>query len=230
MPQVMDDMELFKIARQELFTAVLGDIMDVMGHTHQFLPPQIKPLRQDMVVVGRAMPVLEADDAGGEGEQRRTPALRQAFGLMFAALDDLKPQEVYICTGSSPEYALWGELMSTAAMQRGAVGAVVNGFHHDTRGILAINFPTFSCGSYAQDQRARGKVVDFRCSITMGAVRIEPGDLIFGDLDGVCVIPRAIEQDVIAQALEKVRGEKTVLKALQEGMMVQDAWARFGIM
>jgi len=227
---VMDDAALFSRCREELFTAVVCDVMDLMGYRHQFLPPQIQPLRQDMVAVGRAMPVLEADDDGGEGPGRANPMLNQPFGLMLRALDDLQKDEIYICTGASPRYALWGELMSLAASNRGAVGAVVNGYSRDTRGILAQNFPCFSYGRYAQDQRPRGKVMDFRCEIEIEGVRICPGDIIFGDLDGVCVIPQAIEEEVIRRALEKASGEKTVFEAIRGGMGAQEAWDRFGIL
>jgi regulator of RNase E activity RraA len=149
---------------------------------------------------------------------------------MLKALDDLKANEVYICTGASPRYALWGELMSMAATRRGAVGAVVNGYSRDTRGILEQNFPCFSYGRYAQDQRPRGKVIDLRCSIEIEGVRVRPGDIIFGDLDGVCVIPREIETEVTAKALEKANGEKRVFDAISGGMLAQDAWDTYGIL
>ena len=161
MPNWKSDQELFSLCRRELFPALVGDVMDAMGHVHQFLPPQIQPLRDDMVVIGRAMPVLEADDTGGEGPGRTADALNRPFGLMLRALDSLKTSEVYVCTGSSPTYALWGELMSTAARIRGAAGAVLDGWSRDTAGILRLGFPVFSHGRYAQDQRPRGKVVDF---------------------------------------------------------------------
>jgi len=225
------DTEKFELCRRELFTAVVGDIMDALGYTHQFLPPQVQPLRDDMIVVGRAMPVLETDDySASEGPGRAGSDLNQPFGLMLRALDDLRQDEVYICTGASPKYALWGELMSTAARNRGAAGAVVDGYSRDTRGILALNFPTFSYGRYAQDQRPRGKVIDFRCTIEIQGVRIQPGDIVFGDMDGVCVIPRAIEGEVLIKALEKASGEKDVFEAIKGGMGAQDAWDKFGIM
>ena len=219
-----DDAGLFEIARRELFTAVVGDSMDKLGFTHQFLPPQVQPLTRDMVAVGRAMTVLErdVDESAGEPEN--------PFGLMFEALDDLKPGEVYVAAGASPRYALWGELMSTRAIHCGAAGAVVDGYTRDTRGILALGFPTFSFGAYAQDQGLRGQVVDFRAPIRFGEVRIEPGDIIFGDLDGVCVVPRAAERDVFQAAIEKARGEKTVRKALEAGMTARDAFTKYGIL
>jgi len=218
------------MTRRDLYTAVVGDIMDILGFKTQFLPPQVQPLRDDMVVIGRAMPVLEADDDGGEGPGRVNELLNRPFGLMLRALDDLRPNEVYICSGSSPSYALWGELMSTCAINQGASGAVVDGYSRDTRGILAQNFPTFSHGRYAQDQRPRGKVLDFRCTIRFGEVTIRPGDIVFGDLDGVCVVPRAIENEVMTQALEKARGEKRVFEAIKQGMKAQQAWDTYGIL
>lgn len=230
MPEKQSDAEYFEMLRRELFSAVIGDVMDLQGHTRQFLPPQVQPLRPDMVVAGRAMPVLEADDSGGEGPGRINPSLNQPFGLMLRALDDLQRHEVYLCTGASPTYALWGELMSTAARNRGAAGAVVNGYSRDTRGILELNFPTFSWGRYAQDQRPRGKVIDFRCTIEIDGVRVRPGDIVFGDMDGVCVIPSEIERDVVQGALEKARGERRVFEAIKGGMGAQEAWDKFGIM
>lgn len=224
------DEELFALSRSELYTAVVGDIMDILGHKRQFLPPSIQPLRDDMVVIGRAMPVLEMDDEGGEGPDRRSDVVNRPFGLMLPALDDLKPGEVYVCSGSSPSYALWGELMSMAATNRGAVGAVVNGYSRDTKGILAQNFACFSMGRYSQDQRPRGKVVDFRCTIKFGDVTVRPGDIVFGDLDGVCVVPKEIESEVFTQAFEKARGEKRVFEAIKGGMKAQESWDKFGIM
>lgn len=224
------DPERMVWARRHLFSAVIGDVMDALGMRDQFLPPALQPLRDDMVVVGRAMPVLEADDDGGEGPDRTNPMLNQPFGLMLRALDALQPHEVYLCSGSSPTYALWGELMSTAAMNRGAAGAVVHGYSRDTRGILALGFPTFSYGRYAQDQRPRGKVVDFRCRLRVGRVEIKPGDLVFGDLDGVCVVPRAAEDDVLAGAYAKAVAEKRVFNAIKAGMGAQEAWDKFGVM
>jgi regulator of RNase E activity RraA len=219
------DHQLLEMIKEELFSAVIGDVMDKMGLRNQFLPPQIQPLRDDMVVAGRAMPVTVEDTE----HDPETP-FEKAYGLLFDALDNLKANEVYICTGASPEYALWGELLSTRAMKLDAVGAVVDGYSRDTPGILQLDFPTFSYGRYAQDQAFRGKVVDYRTPIDLKGVSIAPGDLIFGDLDGVCVVPQTYEKDIIEQALEKVRGEKTVRKALEDGMSASEAFKIYGIM
>jgi len=226
------DDELFALARRELFTAVVGDVMDKLGLRRQFLSPKLQPLRDDMVVIGRAMTVLEADVFEEKLETSRNPLMSKPFGLMLEALDDLKPGEVYVCTGASPAYALWGELMSTRAMKLGAAGAVVDGYSRDTRGILRLAppFPVFSHGRYAQDQGPRGKVLDFRCPIETNGVRIESGDIVFGDIDGVCIIPRRAEADVFRLALEKARGEQLVAKAIRNGMSAVESFRTFGIM
>jgi len=224
------DQELFELASRELFTAVVGDIMDTMGLQKQFLSPQIKPLRKDMVLIGRAMTVLEADVFAAEVENSANSLMAKPFGLMLEALDDLKAGEVYICTGASPTYALWGELMSVRAMQLGAAGAVLDGYARDTDGILELNFPAFSYGSYAQDQGPRGKVIDYRVPLEMGGVKIMPGDIVFGDIDGVCIIPQDAEEEIFVKAVEKARGEKTVQKAIESGMSAADAFKKFGIM
>lgn len=223
------DEELFALFKKELFTAVVGDVMDKLGLYHQILPPYLRPLREDMVLIGRAMTVLEAD-CFAEKCQGRGPLSNKPFGLMFQALDDLKAGEVYVAAGASHSYALWGELMSTRAIKLGAAGALVDGYSRDTAGVLSLGFPTFSKGSYCQDQGVRGKVIDWRVPIEIGGVRIEPGCLVFGDRDGVLVIPLAREKEVIQAALEKARGEKLVAKAIREGMSTVDAYARFGIM
>jgi len=228
-PKLPDtDQELFALMKRDLFTAVVGDVLDAAGHTRQFLPPEIRALHPDMVVAGRAMPVLEADCFT---EEVATDSKKLPFGIMFRALDDLKPDEVYICTGSSFDYALWGELMSTRARHLGAAGAVVDGFSRDTRGILKLGFPTFSRGTYAQDQRVRGRVIDFRCPIAFAnGVRVHPGDILFGDIDGVVVIPQPHLRDIVQAALEKVFGENKVAKAIRGGMSTQQAWNTYGIM
>jgi regulator of RNase E activity RraA len=225
-----DDTEMFATIRGKLFTAVVGDVLDARCYLHQFLPQGIQPLRDDMIVVGRALPVLEEDivdpDIGRAAARAGKP-----FGLMLEALDDLKRNEVYICTGASLTYATWGELMSVRARQLGCAGAVLNGCSRDTRGILQLNFPTFSRGRYAQDQRPRGQVVDFRTTIHIENVEVSPGDIVFGDLDGVVVIPRSIEQDVLREALDKASREHLLRTALEtDGVSAVEAVAKYGVM
>lgn len=224
------DTDLFSLARRELFTAVVGDCMDKLGLLHQFLPPQIRPLRSDMVLIGRAMPVLEADVYQERGSADNNTLMDKPFGLMLEALDNLQKDEVYICNGAARRYALWGELMTLRARHLGAAGAVVDGYLRDTHGVLAQGFPAFAHGAYAQDQGPRGKVLDFRLPIEVGGVRIEPGDIVFGDVDGVLIVPQRAEREVFVAALEKARGEQLVRKAIEGGMSAVQAFKTYGIM
>lgn len=225
-----NDEELFSTVRRELFTCVVGDVMDKIGFQHQFLPPQIRPLHPDMIVIGRAMPVLAVDVFEEKVAGAKNKLMEKPFGLMLEALDDLKTNEIYVNTGSSPRNALWGELMSIRARKLGAAGAVLNGYLRDTKAVLKLDFPAFSFGSYAQDSAPRYKVVDFRITIEIGAVRIRPGDFVFGDIDGVCVVPVEAGTEVFTKALEKARGEKLVRKALEEGSSAVSAFEKHGIM
>lgn len=224
------DDELIEIIGRELFTCVVGDVMDKMGLQHQFLPPQIQPLGRDMVVIGRAMPVISVDVFAERIAGTANALMDKPFGLMLEALDDLRQNEIYVNTGSSPRNALWGELMSTRARRLGSRGAVLNGYIRDTKAILNMGFPTFGFGSYGQDSAPRFKVVDFRIPVEMGAVRIRPGDILFGDVDGVLSVPMEAETEVFTRALEKARGEKLVRKAIEGGSSAVDAFAKYGIM
>lgn len=216
-----DDTELFRLMRQHLFTAIIGDVLDLHGFHRQFLMPECRPLDPRMVVCGRAMTVHETDVF-----QLPDPP----FGLMLKALDSMREHEVYVAAGSSPRYALWGELMSTAARARGAVGAVVAGYARDTNGILEMGFPVFCYGGYAQDQRGRGQVVDFRVPLEINGVTIQPGDIVFGDIDGVVVLPKEMEGPVISSALEQVRKEKTARQMLLNGASAQSVFSETGVL
>lgn len=225
----MTDQELFKLIKDELFTAVVGDVLDKLKRHHQFLPPSIMPLNKGMRLIGRAMPVLEADvflpDSGVPSRLAAKP-----FGLLFEALDDLKPDEIYVASGSSLRYALWGGLMSIRALHLKAAGAILDGFVRDANEIESLGFNVFCRGTYAQDQGPRGQVLDFRTTIEIEGVRIAPGDLLFGDREGVIVIPRELEQEAIGLAIEKVRTENKVATAIRAGMSTCEAFATFGVM
>lgn len=219
------DENIFRTMRQKLFSAVIGDALDELGYLHQFLPPEIHPLHDNMVVVGRAMTVLHQDWAEAEAHGQST------FGLMLRALDDLHSNEVYVASGSSAAYALFGEHMAVRAKRLGCVGAVVDSYTRDTHGIRDLNFPTFSRGRYGQDQRPRGRVIEFRVPIRVGEVQVVPGDIIFGDIDGVVVIPQQLEAQVLENALELVDRERKVRETLKSDSLSATAIVeKFGLL
>ncbi len=216
-----NDNELFNLIKKELYTPVVGDILDTYGKYHQFLPPQIQPMKKHQMIVGRAMPVLMVDVFGPQ---------KKPFGLLTEALDQLKKGEVYLASGGLMRCAYWGEILTVTAKKRGAVGAVINGFHRDTMMILKQSWPVFSRGRFAQDSSVRTQVGNYRCSIEIEKVWINPGDLIFADLDGVLIIPRELEETVIQESLLKVRTEKLVLEEIKNGMSSTDAFKRYGVL
>ncbi|WP_186423969.1 RraA family protein [Lacrimispora celerecrescens] len=216
-----DDNEKFALMKERLYTPVVGDILDGMGYYHQFLPQDIRPLRDDMKLAGKAMPVLMIDVFGPQ---------KKPFGYLTEALDQLVENDIYLATGGSKRCAYWGELLTATARTRKAVGAVVNGWHRDTPQVLEQNWPVFSNGCYAQDSSVRTQVVDYRCDIEIGQVTIHDGDLVFGDVDGVLIIPKDVADEVLEKALEKAAGEKVVRKAIEGGMSATAAFAKFGIL
>lgn len=228
MANFKDDQDLFDTLKARLFTAVVGDVLDQMGYHRQFLTPAIKPLQTNMKIAGRALPVLEEDIFDDHIAGSTTTLAGKPFGLMLEALDDLKPGEIYIATGASPHYALWGEIMSTRARHLKAAGAVLNGFVRDAVGIEEQGFATFSRGVYAQDQAPRGKVVDFRTSVEIDGIHIEPNTLVFGDREGVLIIPRQAELEVVRRSLEKIETENHVGHAIRSGMSAVQAFEIFG--
>ena len=229
-----DDGEMLSLMKEKLYTPVVGDILDQMGYPHQFLPAEIRPLASQvpaamltevkgnnwLKLAGFACTVLENDIYG---------APKKPFGYMTEALDQLRPGEIYVATGAHHS-ALWGELLTASARARGAVGAVLDGYTRDTPMVLEQDFPVFCTGTWAQDSSIRTYVFDYRCDIEIGQVTIHDGDLIFGDVDGVLVIPRAIAGEVVERALEKAATEKTMRRAIEGGMLVTEAFEKFGVL
>lgn len=217
----MSETELFELMKEKLYTPVLGDILDEKGYRHQFLPQNIRPLRDDMKIAGKAMTVLMIDVFGVQ---------EKPFGRLCECLDQIQPNEIYVAVGGTKRCAYWGELLTAAAKARGGNGAVVDGWHRDTPQVLEQNWPVFSNGCYAQDSSVRTQVVDFRCQIEIGQVTINDGDYIFGDVDGVLVIPKEIAAEVAEEALEKASKEKALRRAVEGGMSVTEAFEKFGVL
>lgn len=227
MMQWKADEELFALMRAELSTCAVSDVMEQLGFLFPMLPPDIRPLRSDMVLIGRAMPVQDEPPV-----PYGTPARFDAkpFGLLFESIEALRPGEVYIASGGPTRAARLGDMLILRARNLGAAGVVINAHIRDANGIVALGIPAFVHGSYAYGLQRRHNVVDFRCSIKIGSVRIRPGDLIFGDGDGVCVIPREAEREIVSKACDKSRLEKNVREEIELGRSVVDAFKKYGVM
>jgi 4-hydroxy-4-methyl-2-oxoglutarate aldolase len=210
--------------REKLFVSVLSDCLDSIGLMHQALPSRIRPLDEERVMVGRA----------------RTAAFMEVYHhepgtnpyeLEIALIDSLQADEVPVFACSNPaRVAPWGELLSTAAKARGAAGALMDGCTRDVRAIRAMGFPVFHGGIGPLDSKGRGRIMAIDVPIACAGVPVTPGDLIFGDADGVVIIPKAVEAKVLTLAFEKVTGERNTLHDLQRGDKLADVFARYGIL
>jgi regulator of RNase E activity RraA len=211
--------------RERFFCALLSDVLDNLGCTNQAFPPSIRPLDESLVMVGRARTGLYMDvyDQPAPGEN--------PYELEIALVDSLKPGEVAVfACGRSGRIAPWGGLLSTAAQVRGAAGVLMDGLVRDIREIRDMGFPVFHGGIGPLDSKGRGKVVAIDVAIECAGVRVRPGDLVFGDADGCVVVPREIEDAVIAGALEKLSGERKTMDALRAGRPLGEVFAEFGIL
>lgn len=218
---VRDETARFQQITEQLRTAVIGDVLDVMDRPHQFLPPTIHVVTRATFVVGRADPVLIGDVFGAQAHP---------FGKLTEALDDLRPGDVYLARAARTPCAAWGELLTTAARSRGARGAVIDGYHRDTRQIAPGDWPVLSRGAFGQDSAIRAAVLAYRTPVFFGAVHVFPGDLVIGDEDGVLVVPRDIEDEVLERALEKSELESAVRAALSDGVSATAAFARYQVL
>jgi regulator of RNase E activity RraA len=210
--------------RETLFTAVLSDCLDQAGVTKQALPSRIRPLDESLVMVGRARTAAFM-------EVYSVPEGSNPYELEIALIDSLKADEIPVFACSNPErVAPWGELLSTASRVRGATGALMDGCVRDIKAIKAMGYPVFHGGIAPLDSKGRGKIMALDVPIECAGVPVAPGDLIFGDADGVVVIPRAVEAEVLRLAFEKVTGERNTLRDLQRGDSLADVFARYGIL
>ena len=214
--------ERYEEMKQKLFSAVIADALDGCGYRDQILRHDIRPLYPDAVAVGRALTVLSVDVYEIPDEP---------YKLELEAVDALKPGDVMVAqTNGTKRSSLWGELLSTAAEVRGAQGAVIDGFTRDSQAISAMGFPLFVRGIAPYDSKGRSDVIAYNTTIECGGVKVCPGDLVFGDFDGVVVVPQAVEDQVLKAAFEKAAEEKEVREALKNGMSATAAFQKYGIL
>ena len=210
--------------RTKLYAAVLSDVLDELGARQQAMAPSMRPLDDGLVLAGFARTGrFEAVSGVAAGEN--------PYELEIRIVDDLKAGDVMVFgCGGSRRIAPWGELLTTAARARGATGAVTDGFVRDVRMIRELRFPVFHGGIAPLDSKGRGKVVAIDVPVDCAGVRVEPGDLVFGDVDGVVVVPRRLETEAIARALAKVSGEDRTREELARGAKLKDVFERHGIL
>ena len=209
---------------QLLYSAVLSDALDAIGVWHQAMSPKIRPLDESLKLCGRAR----------TGQYMEVPFVIEGtnpYELEIAIVDDLKPGDVamFSCGGSS-RIAPWGSLLSTATHARGAAGCITDGFVRDILGIRALNLPVFHAGIAPLDSKGRGQIQAVDVPVIIDGVRVEPGDLVFGDADGVVVVPQALEAEVLSRAFDKINGENHSIRELSGGAFLRDVYAKYGVL
>jgi regulator of RNase E activity RraA len=206
----------------ELYSGVISDVLDALGYRQQTMSPDIRPVHPDMSVVGYARTVLSVDVYHVRAD---------CYDKEIEFIDALRADEVVIaCTNRSTRTGLWGELLSTAARARGARGTITDGFVRDVRRIVQLGYPVFAVGMRPVDSRGRSIVFEYDVPVECGGVPVQGGDLIFGDIDGVVVVPQAITEQVITEALHKVRQENASRAELERGGYLRDVFAKYQVL
>jgi len=218
------DAKLFAWVRETLYVPVVCDALDGLGYRNQAMHQRLRPLDpSNCVLVGRARTFrwMEADFVVKE----------DPYGLEIEAMDSLKPGDVVVhSTDYAGTNAPWGELMSTVARQRGAVGCICDSQIRDCLKIIAMGFPVFHVGIRPLDSMGRARVMAYDVPVKCGEVLVRPGELVFTDYDGSVVVPREVEQEALSQAAEKVGKESASRAELREGKTLREVYDKHGVL
>jgi 4-hydroxy-4-methyl-2-oxoglutarate aldolase len=208
-----------------LYTAVLSDVLDEAGFMNQALKPFVRPLDETSVMCGFAR-------TGLYRKVYHVEPGRNPYEIEMDLIDSLAPGEVAVlaCDGPTDRIAPWGELLTTAASIRGAAGCLTDGLVRDVRRIREMRFPVFAGGIGPLDSKGRAEMAAMDIAVEVAGVRVEPGDLVFGDVDGCVAIPKAVAPRIVARALEKVTAEDRTRDALAAGESLRQVFQRFGVL
>lgn len=208
--------------REQLYSAVVSDALDQLGYQNQSPRVPLSPMTGIYSLVGRAKTTLWADMAHEDP---------RPYELELIAVDGCQPDDVFVAAaGGSHRSGVWGELLSTAAVNSGCVGAVIDGDVRDVAKIRDMQFPVFARGTCVYDSANRQRVTDVDVPVEIDRVKICPGDLVFADEDGVVIVPQEIEQKAIAAAWQKVHAENITRDAIKAGMKATDAYRKYGVL
>jgi regulator of RNase E activity RraA len=216
------DVITLEMMRQSFYTAVVCDVLDSLGFSRQSPQLPLKPLSIDVVLVGRAKTTLWSDLTQPD------PA---PYEKELIAVDECQADDVLIAAaGGSTRSGIWGELLSTAARNRGCQGAIVDGAVRDVAKMRAMQFPVFARGTSPYDSKDRQRVIDLNVPVEIDGVPFYPGELVIADIDGVVVVPSAVEDEAIRLAWQKIHSENQVRTAIQGGLKATEAYRRFGVL
>jgi regulator of RNase E activity RraA len=208
--------------RGVLYTAVVADVLDSLGFREQAVRAPLWRASGQGLLVGAAKTTLweEIDYADP-----------RPYELELVAVDECRKGEVLVAAaGGSLRSGVWGELLSTAARNRGCAGAVVDGAVRDVRRMDEMGFLCFARGTSPLDSRDRQRVAAVDVPVEIGGVAIAPGDLVLADLDGVVVVPRAVQAQALRLACEKVTAENRVRDEIRAGAKAGEVFKKYGVL
>jgi 4-hydroxy-4-methyl-2-oxoglutarate aldolase len=215
------DLESLIPQLERLYSAVLSDALDHVGVRDRVLRSTLRPATADSVVFGRAAPALCAETGRTEG----------AMDSLIAFCDSLRSGDVAVVSVfEDGESAVWGELLSTAAVARGARGAIVDGLTRDVRAIRQMRFPLFVRGMSPVDSISRTEFIMHGQPVRCGGIWVAPGDLIFGDEDGIVAVPAEAVTKVVQYAYTKSVTENTVRDELRKGRLLRDVYDEYHVL
>jgi 4-hydroxy-4-methyl-2-oxoglutarate aldolase len=217
---VMESDPIFLL--ENLYAAVVADVLDALGYRNQCLSAKIRALTPAGRVCGRVFTAAAV-------VVEHIPA--EPYKLEMAAIDQMKRGDVLVVdAGHDATCAFWGELLSTACLAKGVRGIVMSACTRDLGALNQMGFPVFGIGAMPADSKGRLDVVALGQVIEIDGVKIKNGDYLLGDLDGVVVIPAEIATEALRLAREKVSGENTVREELAAGVPVAEVFAKHGIL
>ncbi len=225
-PVFASEQETYAFIKDNLYVAAVCDMLDSLGYRNQAMHHRLRPLLPDVRncgFVGRARTVrwMETDYVV-EGDP---------YGLEIDLMDSLVPGDVVVhSTDFSGTNAPWGELMTTIAKRNGAVGCVCDSQVRDTVRIMEMNFPVYYTGIRPLDSQGRARVMAYDLPVRCGDVLVHPQELVFADHDGIVVIPKAVEQEVLQLALDRVGKESQARSDLQSGKTLREVYAKYGVL
>ena len=206
--------------KKTLYSGILCDVMDQMGYRNQALSNEIFPLEDDTVIFGPAFTSIGTEVYSMPDD----PLTAQC-----KVVDQLSEGEIYVLvTRGNYNCAVFGELFATAVNGRKGAGVLLDGYARDMKALHEMGFPLFFRGKNPKTSKGRCEINECQIPVLIDGVTINPGDYIFGDIDGVVIIPKEIVDQVLSEALATIQKENLVRQKLTDGISLQQAYAEIG--
>ena len=199
---------------RELPTATISDALDRLGIVGQCLG--IAPLDPRLRLCGRAFTL------------RYRPTGLVERGNVGDYIDDVPPGEVVVLDNAGRlDCTVWGDILTAVSHRRGIGGTVIHGVCRDVQRALDLNYPIFSRGRYMRTGKDRVEVESMQAPVSLGDIQVRPGDILIGDADGVLVVPRVRESEVLDTARQVEEAEQAIERETARGTRLDEARRTF---